>query len=177
MDINILEQRYQALQKQFHPDRFAIRSSKEKRLSLEHVIRLNEAYQTLKNPYTRSAYLLKRVGHDPSDKGHGSKTDPAFLMEIMEIQEALDAIDLTSGQATIALETLRQQTDKRIVLEQKEIARLFDLFASSSDLSLLEQIARANNRLRYHGRFLETLDWAEESIETGRGDIMVKMNP
>lgn len=167
VDDNLLEQSYQALQKQFHPDCFATCGVKERRFSLEHVTHINRAYQTLKDPNLRSEYLLVRLGYNHPESGKDTEVEPEFLMEVMEVQEALAAIDLTSSKVAESLEVLRQQTSKRVALEQEEIIRLFGKFALSSAPSLLAQIAQANNRSRYHRRFLEALDRAEEKSYGG----------
>lgn len=167
LDTHILEQRYQRLQKQFHPDRFATRGSKERRFSLEHVIRLNKAYQTLKDSHFRSEYLLEMLGHDYPDLGKNVKADPEFLMEVMELREALDSIDLAAGAAAERLEQLRQQIEGHLAREQEDITQLFARFGESSAAGLLVQIAQANDRSRYHRRFLEALDLAEETLYGG----------
>ncbi|HZH02233.1 MAG TPA: Fe-S protein assembly co-chaperone HscB, partial [Myxococcaceae bacterium] len=68
---------------QFHPDRFAQGSPKERRLALEHSTALNEAYKTLKDPARRAFYLLKLRGIDlgREDAGTQQGMPPAFLKE------------------------------------------------------------------------------------------------
>lgn len=162
-----LEERYQAFQKQFHPDRFAMRSARERRFSLEHVIRLNEAYHGVKDPLARSEYLLTLWRQQGSGSDETSATDPEFLMEMMERQETLEELDLASKEATHRLDVLRTQTEGHIQHVQEELTRLFEGVAASPDASLLAQITQANHRFRYHRRFLESLDQAEETRYEG----------
>lgn len=156
----LLDARYQALQRQFHPDRFATRSATERRLSLEHVTRINQAYQTLLDPLARSGYLLTRLGHPPPTPDRSGREDPEFLMEVMEHREALAAVDLTAAGAGEQLARLRSGAEERIHGELRTLTRLF----AASDAGGMGEIAQANHRLQYHRRFLEALDQAEETL-------------
>lgn len=157
LERTLLDVRYQALQRQFHPDRFATRSATERRFSLEHVTRINQAYQTLLDPLARSGYLLTCLGHLPPRSG---QPDPEFLMEVMEQREALDAIDLTAAGAGERLARLRSEAETHIDQELQRLTRLF----AAPDAGGMEEIAQANHRLQYRRRFLEALDQAEETL-------------
>ncbi len=164
-----LEQTYQSLQKQFHPDHFVLRNATERRFSLEHVTRLNQAYQTLKDPLARSEYLLERLGYPLSEQDQQGVRDPDFLLEVMEDREALEAVDLTADQAVERLGRLRIQADERIAFEQAELVRLFEVCALSVASEVGQKIVQTNHRLRYHRRFLEALEQAEEKIDAEEG--------
>ncbi|WP_130471395.1 Fe-S protein assembly co-chaperone HscB, partial [Candidatus Magnetaquicoccus inordinatus] len=88
LDTAALQQPYQALQREFHPDRFAQRSASERRLSIEQVTHLNRAYQTLLDPLLRSEYLLQRSGAKAGIDEKELSRDPLFLLEVMEQREA-----------------------------------------------------------------------------------------
>ena len=49
IDLNVLEDKYLELQKEFHPDKYVNASDQEKRISLQITSYINEAYNTLKN--------------------------------------------------------------------------------------------------------------------------------
>ena len=59
-DVNYesLEKKYLSFQKSFHPDKFVNASDQEKRISLQIISYINEAYETLKNDYLKN-YALK----------------------------------------------------------------------------------------------------------------------
>lgn len=84
-----LASRYRELQKVVHPDRFAAADAHSQRLSLQNATRVNEAFQTLKDPMRRAHYLLNLRGIDVDRQ---TLSDPAFLMQQMEWREALAAV-------------------------------------------------------------------------------------
>src|SRR5437763_11326780 len=57
-----LDERFRALSRKLHPDRFARATPQERRHSLEQTTRLNEAYRTLKDPVRRAEHLLQLRG-------------------------------------------------------------------------------------------------------------------
>ncbi|OGI45537.1 MAG: Fe-S protein assembly co-chaperone HscB [Candidatus Muproteobacteria bacterium RBG_16_65_34] len=83
-----LAARYRDLARRLHPDKFAARPDPERRLSLQLTARLNEAFQVLKDPIRRGRYLLSLRGVDLGEETD-TAMDPAFLMEQMELREAL----------------------------------------------------------------------------------------
>jgi molecular chaperone HscB len=60
--------------------------------ALQWSVRINEAYQRLKDPLKRAAYLCELLGA-PIDAHNNTAMPPAFLMEQMEWREALDEAD------------------------------------------------------------------------------------
>lgn len=88
IDAAALAERYRDLQKVVHPDRYAASTEHERRISLQQATLVNEAYETLKDPLLRGQYLLRLHGID-FDKGQESTTDSEFLMQQLELREAL----------------------------------------------------------------------------------------
>lgn len=88
VDTQQLADRYRELQRSLHPDRFANASERERRLSIQHAAHVNEAFQTLKSSLRRARYLLQLKGVEFDDEKE-THLDPAFLMEQMELREAL----------------------------------------------------------------------------------------
>ncbi|MCB1758548.1 MAG: Fe-S protein assembly co-chaperone HscB [Gammaproteobacteria bacterium] len=85
-----LDERYRELQRVVHPDRYAGGSEQERRLSMQGSIRINEAYETLKDPVERARYLLELNGIE-MDVTQETTRDAAFLMEQLELREALES--------------------------------------------------------------------------------------
>lgn len=91
VDGSLLHSRYQELQRQFHPDRFAARPERERLLAIQQAATVNDAYQSLKHPLKRAEYMLSLHGFDLSNEQHTMR-DTAFLMEQLELREQLDGI-------------------------------------------------------------------------------------
>jgi molecular chaperone HscB len=159
-----IESLYQQLQQQFHPDRFVNKSPKERRYSLEHVTRLNEASRTLRDPLSLAIYLLQLCGHSSVAGDGGKSSDPAFLMEVMELREGLEELDLGRGDAEEALDAMRGGVEGKCKNEIGELGTLFADFFSSKNQALLDSVTIVVDRLRYYNRFLEELDQREESL-------------
>ncbi len=88
IDAQQLAERYRDLQRKLHPDRYANATDRERRLSIQHAAQVNEAFQTLKSSLLRARYLLQLKGIEFDDEKE-THLDPAFLMEQMELREAL----------------------------------------------------------------------------------------
>jgi molecular chaperone HscB len=165
VDRDRLEEAYRDRQRQFHPDRFATRSERERRFAMERVTVLNEAYQTLKDPLARAKYLLEQAGYGGDEKDRGAApADTAFLMEVMEQREALEAITLSDPDAQARLDALRHEMETAIQTEETALSHAFSDHAQTGSVAALAHVARHVDRLRYHQRFLEEVDRLEERL-------------
>ena len=88
IDAQQLAERYRELQRTVHPDRYANAGDRERRLSIQHAAQVNDAFQTLKSSLRRARYLLQLQGIEFDDEKE-THLDPAFLMEQIELREAL----------------------------------------------------------------------------------------
>lgn len=88
LDLQDLSQRFRELQRAVHPDRFANASDLEKRMSVEKAALINDAYQILKSPQRRARYMLELQSVSFDDE-KDMALDPTFLMEQIELREAL----------------------------------------------------------------------------------------
>ena len=84
-----LDSRWRQLQGAAHPDRFAAEGAQAQRLAMQWAVRINEAYQRLKDPLARAAYLCGLRGA-PIDAERNTAMPPAFLQQQMAWREALD---------------------------------------------------------------------------------------
>ena len=100
LDLLSLEQSWKALQRHAHPDMHAQSDASAQRLSMQMSVRINEAYQRLKNPIKRAAYLCELHGA-PIDAETNTAMPADFLMQQINWREALD--DAVSPQEVGAL--------------------------------------------------------------------------
>ena len=101
LDRGELDRRWRALQSEVHPDRFAAQGGAAQRVAMQWAVRVNEAYQRLKDPLRRAAYLCELAGV-PIGAENNTAMPAAFLMQQMAWREALD--DATSLPAVQALQ-------------------------------------------------------------------------
>lgn len=84
-----LDARWKELQREAHPDKFASQGAAAQRIAMQWSVRINEAYQRLKDPLRRAAYLCEL--HGAAVNAHNNTAMPAaFLMQQMEWRETLD---------------------------------------------------------------------------------------
>ena len=94
IDSEELENLYQRLTLEMHPDFFGAAPEKQKRLSEKSSVMLNAAYSTLREPASRAGYLLSLFA-----KGKNLQTDmlpEGFLLD-MFIFQGLATLDLWFG--------------------------------------------------------------------------------
>lgn len=96
-----LDTRFRSLQRFLHPDKFASAADAERRWSMQAASFVNEAYQTLSMPLKRASYILSLNGIS-LDEETDTQMSPMFLMEQMELREALgDAPDAADPYAAL----------------------------------------------------------------------------
>ena len=113
-DRALIDARWKALQREAHPDKFAAHGNAAQRLAMQWSVRINEAYQRLKDPLKRAGYLCELRGA-PIDAETNTAMPPAFLMHQLEWREALDeATEAAEVQAILdQVESLRREMLQR----------------------------------------------------------------
>ena len=110
LDLAELDQRWKTLQRQVHPDRFVAQGAAAQRVAMQWSVRINEAYQRLKDPLKRAAYLCE-LGGVPVE-AHSNTAMPAdFLMQQMEWREALDDAEDAGALQALACEVQQASSD------------------------------------------------------------------
>ena len=138
-----LDARWKELQREAHPDRFAAQGAAAQRVAMQWSVRINEAYQRLKDPLRRAAYLCEL--HGAPIRAEDNTAMPAeFLMQQMQWREDLeDADGANSAAAVDALEAQVQQA-RRAALERcaSLIDTQHDFAAAAQQVRALMFIAR-----------------------------------
>jgi molecular chaperone HscB len=122
IDNRDLAARYRQLQRRVHPDRFADGSDQERRLSMQMTALINEAFHTLKDPLNRGRYLLKLRGVDTGEETDTSM-EPEFLMEQMELREALSQVRQDSDPFA-RLDEVAHRIEERYTMRVRQLGEL-----------------------------------------------------
>ena len=104
-----IDARWKDLQREAHPDRFAGEGSAAQRVALQWSVRINEAYQRLKDPLKRAAYLCELRGA-PVGAETNTQMPAAFLMQQMAWREAMDDAHGESALQALDDEAARAET-------------------------------------------------------------------
>ena len=158
IDLEQLADRYRDLQRTLHPDRFASAGDRERRLSVQHTAQVNEAFQTLKSPLQRARYLLQLKGVR-FDEERDTHLDPAFLMEQIELREALAEV----GQQQDALAALTEFMQDVRSRQQAMEARLQTLLAQD-DADSLAQAKQVIQEMQFLARLQQEAEEKEETL-------------
>ena len=151
-----LDEQYHSLQTQVHPDKFAHLSEAEKRVSMQLATRVNEAYQTLRNPVRRARYLLSLHGVDTQEETNTSMP-MSFLMEQMEWREAVE-----EAQHAADLDQL-EKLEARL---QKEVSHLHKLLeVKIDDEHSYSAAAEAVRKLKFMEKLAEEISSAFDAID------------
>ena len=141
-----IDARWKSLQREAHPDKFAAQGAAAQRLAMQWSVRINEAYQRLKDPLRRAAYLCEL--HGASIDAEKNTAMPAdFLMQQMEWRESLDDAKTIDNLNEIELE--------RLSCKQSMLLKIEQLIDASRDFQAVAQQVRA---LLFIERFGDDLD-------------------
>ena len=155
IDSEQLTHRFQELQRQYHPDRFATCSEQEKMQALQHAATINAAYQSLRHPLKRAEYMLLLQGYDINNEQH-TLHDTAFLMEQLELREELDNIE-NSAQPLEQLSVFMKNVKK---MQQTRSA----LMVSELDSMQWEKAADTVRKLRFLDKLQQQAEQLEERL-------------
>ena len=148
-----LDARRRDLQARVHPDRFASEGAAAQRLAMQWAVRVNSAYQRLKDPLLRATYLCELRGV-PVDAERNTAMPAVFLMQQMQWREDLDEVaDAEAAQRlddAVAEDEAAMQTQLAVLLDQRQ-----DNVAAAAQVRALMFLARFRQDIE---RRLEALD-------------------
>jgi|TARA_B110000438_G_scaffold303071_1_gene362983 molecular chaperone HscB len=122
LDIDLLGENYRGMQVEMHPDRFVNASEEKKMWSVQRSSLLNQAYDTLKDPLKRAAYMLERQGMNIEQVSqHDLGMD--LLMEQMVLRESLDELPKNET-ALDALSRLKKEVSGKLKSREKSFSSM-----------------------------------------------------
>ena len=104
IDEPLLEAEFKNLQKRLHPDKFTTRSIEERDRSLYNCSVVNQAYQVLRSPMDRAAYLLQFHDVDIANE-RTTFEDPMMMAEVFELNERVEEIGASEEDAVNSMIT------------------------------------------------------------------------
>ena len=167
-DAATLTRRFRELSRTYHPDRWANADGETQTVALDATALLNDAYRTLRDPFTRAEYLIRREsGVSLNDLQKTAKPPQELLMQVMELQESLmeyqearlDDDDATMRELTPALTDARATFGDAYAALAERLTALFAAYDSGNDragaLASLVEVVGTRGYLR---RVLTNLD-------------------
>ena len=149
---SVIDARWKDLQREAHPDRFAAQGAAAQRVAMQWSVRINEAYQRLKDPLKRAAYLCELAGAKVNAEDN-TAMPAAFLMQQMEWREALDEAQQESQLDALEDEVTQARRDMLA-----ECARLLDV---EHDAPAAVQQVRA---LMFVARFADDMERRRDQL-------------
>jgi molecular chaperone HscB len=148
LSVDDIQQRYYALCRELHPDRFMQKPEAERQRALDMSSALNDAYRTLKDPIKRAQYLLGVEGFDIGEQR--SKDVPAELLEeVFELNMALEEMRSGDDSARPQIEQAERNFAGMLAASDQELAALFAKYDASQSREVLAEIRNVLNRRKY----------------------------
>lgn len=152
IDVAELEREFHRLSRKLHPDLYVITSGPEREWSLEKSSQLNDAYRTLRDPISRTMYLLKLEGvqleeqsKSATDKARETGQEkkqvvpPDLLEEVFELNMQLEEVRMSkkSGehnvQLALDLKAHKEKFDMMLADSERELRKLWDEWDAALD--------------------------------------------
>lgn len=145
LDTAELEREFYRLSRRLHPDVYARASRQEQQWSLEKSSQLNDAYRTLKDPISRTEYLLRLEGVQLEEQSQAATRQaretgqekkqavpPDLLEEAFEFNMQLEELRTSKKMGEVGPELVEQLREAKRNFEQKldalsaELKQLWD---------------------------------------------------
>ncbi len=139
-DRRALDAKWKDLQREAHPDKFAAQGAAAQRIAMQWSVRINEAYNRLKDPLKRATYLCELNGA-PIEAHTNTAMPPAFMMMQIEWREALEEAETVAELEEIEHQTANYQCEQLSKIEQF-IDVKHDYAAAANEVRALMFVAR-----------------------------------
>lgn len=159
LDVTELGTRYLELQRNFHPDKFAAASERDRLLAVQQAANINDAYHSLKQPLLRAEHLLAIRGVKLNQEQR-SFTDTVFLVQQMELRELLADI-LHSSDPYALIDEAEQQIQQQKVLLLQQLAQSLAVNQHEQDL----QAADIIRKLKFFFKLQQELELIEQQLQ------------
>ncbi len=155
LDSAQLDAAYREVQNKVHPDKFVSAPDAEKRVAMQWATRANEAYQILKSPFRRAAYLVELNGIDLQVESN-TAMPRAFLMQQMEWRELLE-----EARVQRELSTLEKLESELSTARKEKLAEI----ARQLEAKEYVQAGESVRQLMFLEKFADEVSQAFEALE------------
>jgi molecular chaperone HscB len=172
-----LEREFYDLSRHLHPDINAIKSEREQQWALEQSSHLNDAYRTLKDPITRTEYLLRLQGVQLEEQSKAATEEarrtgkvkqqvvpPDLLEEVFELNMQLEEMRMNKKMGESDRNLERQLEDAKKHLHAKydgmmqELSVVWNEWDALVDLAEQGEAVLADDRLAVRDKMVEVLN-------------------
>lgn len=154
LDLEKLTNEYKNLQSQTHPDKFSGADDASRLHAIQLSSIINDAFDTLKSPLKRAAYLLMLNGIDPEENNQNHLNE-SFLLQQMEWRDLLD--DATEEEDLNIVDNLKQE----VMQERENYITEFQDFVNAYNFVDAKPVY---NKLQFVEKMLIEINHSEEKI-------------
>jgi molecular chaperone HscB len=140
-----LDGKWKDLQREAHPDKFVSQGAAAQRVAMQWSVRINEAYQRLKDPLKRASYLCELNGA-PINAERNTAMPTEFLLQQIAWHEALDDANSVEEVEQIACKSNQYKVLQLLKIEQL-IDVGYDFSGAASEVRSLMFIERFQTEL------------------------------
>jgi molecular chaperone HscB len=115
LDLAALEEKYLAISRNIHPDKYAVAGPEMQAFALRASAAVNQAYDVLRDPIHRAEYLLESAGGPSATQN--KQVPPDMLGHVMTLREEIEQAKAEGDEA--ALEAIRE----RLLAQRRGIER------------------------------------------------------
>jgi molecular chaperone HscB len=154
VDLGAVERVHRELSRALHPDKFVGVSPGERKAALGKAVEVNEAWRVVRDPVRRAEALFRLGG---VAVGEGAEPKPAqdFLMEMLELREAL-----TDAKRERDLAAVRAMAAGIEARSRDVEGTLSEGFARGDGAKLVGKVGE----LRFYRRFLDEVSAIEDEL-------------
>ena len=154
LDLEKLTNEYKNLQSQTHPDKFSGADDASRLHALQLSSIINDAFDTLKSPLKRAAYLLMLNGIDPEENNQNHLNE-SFLLQQMEWRDLLD--DATEEEDLNIVDNLKQE----VMQERENYITEFQDFVNAYNFVDAKPVY---NKLQCVEKMLSEINYSDEKM-------------
>ncbi|HEY1695343.1 MAG TPA: Fe-S protein assembly co-chaperone HscB [Polyangiaceae bacterium] len=157
VDLRAVEKQHRELSRALHPDRFVNAPASEKKAALEKAVAANEAWRVVRDPIRRAEAILALAGV-AVDEAKAPKPDAEFLMEMLELREAL--ADAKGARDLAKVRAMGKDMEARTSGAEKALAESF----ARGDAATLAGLVPRVGELRFYRRVLDEVSAIEDEL-------------